>query len=58
MDRPTGPVFDLYERYVGEPRTRKDVYGYAAFIVGYVLGLLGVVAYLTGLWLYLPRLVA
>jgi len=48
MDRPTGPLFDLYERYVGEPRTRKDVYGYVAFIVGYALGLAGVTAYLAG----------
>jgi len=48
MKRPTGPLFDLYERYVGEPRTRKDVYGYVAFIVGYALGLAGVTAYLAG----------
>lgn len=48
LNRPTGPLFDLYERYVGEPRSRKDVYGYAAFIVGYTLGLAGVLAYLAG----------
>jgi len=46
LARPTGPLFDLYERYVGEPRSRKDVYGYWTFLAGYALGVLGVAIYL------------
>ncbi|MFW6376821.1 MAG: DUF1508 domain-containing protein [archaeon] len=41
-------LFQLYERYVGEPDSAKDVYGYWIFVVGYLVGLVGVLAYLLG----------
>ncbi|MFC7154098.1 DUF1508 domain-containing protein [Halomarina halobia] len=44
-------LYALYARYVGEPRSRKDVYGYWVFISGSIVSLLGVVTYLLGpLW--------
>jgi uncharacterized protein YegP (UPF0339 family) len=41
-------LFQLYERYVGEPDSAKDVYGYWVFVVGYLVGLAGVLLYLVG----------
>lgn len=41
-------LFQLYERYVGEPDSPKDVYGYWVFVLGYLVGLVGVLAYLLG----------
>jgi uncharacterized protein YegP (UPF0339 family) len=38
-------LVELYHRYVGEPESRRDVYGYWLFLVGSVLGLSGVVVY-------------
>lgn len=48
LRRPGRPLFNLYERYVGEPQARKDVYGYWTFLVGYALGVVGVAVYLAG----------
>ncbi|WP_207588458.1 DUF1508 domain-containing protein [Halomontanus rarus] len=41
-------LFRLYEHYVGDPDSSKDVYGYWLFIVGYVAGAAGVLLYLIG----------
>ena len=41
-----GRLFDLYARYVGEPQSRKDVYGYWTLIVGYLVGFGGILVYL------------
>jgi uncharacterized protein YegP (UPF0339 family) len=41
-------LFRLYEQYVGEADSAKDVYGYWVFIVGYLSGMLGVSIYLAG----------
>ncbi|WP_247002065.1 DUF1508 domain-containing protein [Halosolutus gelatinilyticus] len=41
-------LFQLYERYVGEPNSRKDVYGYWVFILGYVVGAAGVFTFVVG----------
>ncbi|WP_049921338.1 DUF1508 domain-containing protein [Halopiger djelfimassiliensis] len=41
-------LFRLYEHYVGEPDSRKDVYGYWLFIVGYVVGAAGVFTFVAG----------
>ncbi|MFB6298806.1 MAG: DUF1508 domain-containing protein [Halobacteriales archaeon] len=42
------PLVDLYARYVGEPESRQGVYGYWAFIVGYLVSLAGVAIFLSG----------
>ena len=49
LPRPGRPLFDLYEQYVGEPQSRKDVYGYWTFLAGYALGVVGVAVYLIGI---------
>src|SRR6056297_1164684 len=41
-------LFQLYEHYVGEPDSAKDVYGYWLFIVGYIIGAAGVAAFVVG----------
>ncbi|WP_265108111.1 DUF1508 domain-containing protein [Halosolutus halophilus] len=41
-------LFRLYERYVGEPDSKKDVYGYWLFILGYVIGAAGVFTFVLG----------
>ncbi|WIV66384.1 DUF1508 domain-containing protein [Natrialbaceae archaeon AArc-T1-2] len=41
-------LFRLYEHYVGEPDSAKDVYGYWLFIVGYVVGAAGVFTFVVG----------
>lgn len=41
-------LFRLYEQYVGEAESAKDVYGYWVFIVGYLSGMLGVLIYILG----------
>ncbi|WP_255170251.1 DUF1508 domain-containing protein [Natrononativus amylolyticus] len=41
-------LFWLYEHYVGEPDSSKDVYGYWLFIVGYVVGAAGVFTFVVG----------
>ncbi|WP_408957651.1 DUF1508 domain-containing protein [Natrinema sp. 74] len=41
-------LFKLYEHYVGEPDSSKDVYGYWLFIVGYIIGAAGVVTFVVG----------
>ncbi len=41
-------LFRLYEHYVGEPDSPKDVYGYWLFIVGYVIGAAGVFTFVVG----------
>jgi uncharacterized protein YegP (UPF0339 family) len=41
-------LFRLYEQYVGEADSAKDVYGYWVFIVGYLSGMLGTVIYILG----------
>ena len=41
-------LFQLYERYVGEPDSSKDVYGYWLFIVGYIIGAAGVATFVIG----------
>ena len=41
-------LFRLYEQYVGEADSAKDVYGYWVFIVGYLSGMLGVIIYILG----------
>ncbi|WP_455449194.1 DUF1508 domain-containing protein [Natrinema thermotolerans] len=41
-------LFQLYEHYVGEPDSSKDVYGYWLFIVGYVIGAAGVATFVVG----------
>ncbi|QSW99683.1 DUF1508 domain-containing protein [Haloterrigena alkaliphila] len=41
-------LFRLYEHYVGEPDSSKDVYGYWVFIVGYLLGAAGIFTFVVG----------
>ncbi|MGQ3410915.1 DUF1508 domain-containing protein [Natrinema sp. LN54] len=41
-------LFQLYEHYVGEPDSSKDVYGYWLFIVGYIIGAAGVASFVIG----------
>ena len=38
-------LVELYHRYVGEPESRRDVYGYWLFLVGSLAGLVGVGVY-------------
>ncbi|WP_416839975.1 DUF1508 domain-containing protein [Haloferax sp. DFSO52] len=44
-----GRLYRLYERYVGEPDSQKDVYGYWLFVTGYLVSFAGVGIFLTGL---------
>ena len=46
FQRAGGELLGLYEQYVTEPEERRDVYGYWAFVAGYLLGMAGVVAFL------------
>ncbi|WP_222917770.1 DUF1508 domain-containing protein [Natrinema sp. SYSU A 869] len=41
-------LFQLYEHYVGEPDSSKDVYGYWLFIFGYIVGAAGVATFVIG----------
>ncbi|WP_312909335.1 DUF1508 domain-containing protein [Natronosalvus caseinilyticus] len=41
-------LFRLYEHYVGEPDSPKDVYGFWVFIAGYLLGAVGVIVFVVG----------
>ena len=41
-------LFRLYEHYVGEPDSKKDVYGFWIFIAGYLIGALGVLVFVIG----------
>ncbi|WP_306052382.1 YegP family protein [Natronococcus wangiae] len=41
-------LYRLYEHYVGEPDSRKDVYGYWLFILGYIVGSAGVFTFVVG----------
>lgn len=41
-------LFRLYEQYVGDADSAKDVYGYWVFIVGYLAGMLGTLIYILG----------
>lgn len=43
-----GRLFNLYTRYVTEPESRRDVYGYTILFSGYVLGLVGLLVYIVG----------
>ena len=38
-------LFRLYEHYVGEPDSKKDVYGYWLFVFGFMVGALAVLLY-------------
>lgn len=40
-------LVELYHRFVGEPESKRDVYGYWLFLLGSTAGLLGVVIYQT-----------
>jgi len=48
IDGDDGRLFALYTRYVGEPQSKSDVYGYWAFIGGVVVALTGVVVFVFG----------
>ncbi|WP_435317383.1 DUF1508 domain-containing protein [Haloarchaeobius sp. TZWSO28] len=41
-------LFGLYEQYVGEPESEREVYGYWIFIAGYLVGIGGIIFYLLG----------
>ena len=41
-----GWLFRLYTKYVTEPESKKDVYGYALMVVGYLLAMGGLLVYL------------
>ncbi|MFB6140708.1 MAG: DUF1508 domain-containing protein [Halosimplex sp.] len=43
-----GRLFELYTRYVSEPESRTDVYGYALLVTGYLLAIGGMSVYLVG----------
>jgi len=43
-----GRLVELYHRYVGEPDSKRDVYGYWLFLMGTVAGILGFVIYEVG----------
>ena len=44
----SGRLFELYTRYVTEPESKRDVYGYTILVIGYLLGLAGMVIFLVG----------
>jgi len=52
-----GRLFRLYTKYVSEPESKKDVYGYTLLVTGYILALLGMVVFLAGSGLELDPLV-
>jgi len=41
-------LFEWYDKYVGEAVSRREVYGYWTFVLGYAIGILGVLVYLLG----------
>jgi len=43
-----GRLFELYTRYVSEPESKMDVYGYTLLVLGYILALLGMLVFLVG----------
>ncbi|MHB9286563.1 DUF1508 domain-containing protein [Halobacteriales archaeon Cl-PHB] len=43
-----GRLFELYTKYVTEPESKKDVYGYTLLVVGYLLAIGGMLAYFIG----------
>ncbi|MEF8831289.1 MAG: DUF1508 domain-containing protein [Halobacteriales archaeon] len=43
-----GRFYELYARYVGEPESKKDVYGYWLFLFGSLIGFLGIGIFLIG----------
>lgn len=45
-----GLLFSLYEEYIGEPKSKKQVYGYWLFITGYVVGFAGILLFVVELW--------
>ncbi|MFB6130347.1 MAG: DUF1508 domain-containing protein [Salinigranum sp.] len=61
---PHRSLFEWYDKYVGEAESRREVYGYWVFIVGYALGIAGVLVYLATpssvetAWFYQVREVA
>ncbi|HKJ59341.1 MAG TPA: YegP family protein [Halobacteriales archaeon] len=44
----SGRLFELYTRYVTEPESKRDVYGYTILAVGYLLGMAGMAVYIFG----------
>ncbi|AGN01859.1 hypothetical protein L593_09570 [Salinarchaeum sp. Harcht-Bsk1] len=43
-----GKLVELYHRYVGEPDSKRDVYGYWLFLMGTLAGILGFLIYEVG----------
>jgi len=43
-----GRLFEWYTKYVSEPESKKDVYGYTLLVVGYLLAIGGMVIYQIG----------
>lgn len=41
-------LFEWYDKYVGEAVSKREIYGYWTFVLGYVVGILGVFIYLLG----------
>jgi len=41
-------LFEWYDKYVGEAASRREVYGYWIFALGYLVGISGVLVYLLG----------
>lgn len=41
-------LFEWYDKYVGEAVSKREVYGYWIFVLGYAIGVLGVLVYLLG----------
>lgn len=49
-------LVELYHRYVGEPGSKRDVYGYWIFVVGAVIGIAGMLIYQVEQALFAPNL--
>ncbi|MFC7140751.1 DUF1508 domain-containing protein [Halosimplex aquaticum] len=43
-----GQLFELYTKYVREPESKMDVYGYTLLVTGYLLAIGGMLVYLLG----------
>jgi uncharacterized protein YegP (UPF0339 family) len=41
-------LFEWYDKYVGEAASKREVYGYWTFVLGYAVAILGVLIYLLG----------
>lgn len=41
-------LFEWYDKYVGEAVSKREVYGYWIFVLGYAIGVIGVLVYLLG----------